>query len=76
MGSDKSDITQITILGRVLTWTEAGLEYEADPKHRLDVMKMECLEENSKSVVSPATKALKKDDGEDELSIINVVATI
>jgi hypothetical protein len=34
LGNDEGDIQQITLLGRVITWTSEGVEYEADPKHR------------------------------------------
>ena len=38
MGSGDSVIEEVTILGRLLRWTEDGLEYEADPKHVRDLM--------------------------------------
>ena len=34
LGGDEGDVRQITLLGRVITWTPDGIEYEADPKHR------------------------------------------
>lgn len=57
MGGHRKDIKEITILGRRLRWTPDGLEYEADPKHRGDVMAAEGLEEDSKPVAGPATRA-------------------
>ncbi len=34
LGHDEKDDKEIIILGRTLRWTQDGLEYEADPKHR------------------------------------------
>ena len=34
LGSGKRDVREIDILGRNLTWTEGGLEYEGSDKHR------------------------------------------
>ena len=34
LGSGKRDVQEIEILGRNLTWTEEGLEYEGSDKHR------------------------------------------
>ena len=34
LGSGKRDVHEIEILGRNLTWTEEGLEYEGSDKHR------------------------------------------
>ena len=34
LGSGKRDVREIEILGRNLTWTEGGLEYEGSVKHR------------------------------------------
>ena len=34
LGSGKRDVREIEILGRKLTWTEEGLEYECSDKHR------------------------------------------
>ena len=56
MGSGDGEIKEVTILGRLLRWTEDGLEYEADPKHVRDLMEEEGLEDESKTVVSPAVK--------------------
>ena len=39
MGSGLEDIKEVVILGRLLRWTDEGLEYEADGKHREELMK-------------------------------------
>ena len=38
LGDDEKDMKQITILGRVVRWTRDGIEYEADPKHRQNLL--------------------------------------
>jgi hypothetical protein len=45
MGSGVDEVRDVTILGRRLRWVEGGLEYEADEKHREELMKMEGLTE-------------------------------
>ena len=55
LGPDKGDSQQIRILNRILTWTEKGIEYEADPRHAEIVIKELGLED-AKSVVTPGTK--------------------
>ena len=34
LGDEPNDSKEVVILGRVVRWTNLGLEYEADPKHR------------------------------------------
>ena len=34
LGPDEHDDIEATILGRIVRWTQKGIEYEADPKHR------------------------------------------
>ena len=36
LGPDKSDDSEVTILGRTVRWK--GIEYEADPRHRSEVL--------------------------------------
>ena len=38
LGPDRDDDKEVTILGRRVRWTEKGIEYEADPKHRMMVL--------------------------------------
>eukprot|EP00973_Karenia_brevis_P018805 2576858-Karenia_brevis.AAC.1 len=38
LGPEEGDDKEVTILGRLVRWTEEGIEYEADPKHRKIVM--------------------------------------
>ena len=57
---------EIVILGRTLRWTQEGLEYEADGKHRKALMRGLGLEETSKTVSSPAIKAEEMESAEEE----------
>ena len=34
----ENDDKQVVILGRIVTWTEKGIEYKADAKHREIIM--------------------------------------
>ena len=56
VGSGKRDVHEIEILGRNLTWTEEGLEYEGSDKHRQALLEGLGLNEESKSVNSAAVK--------------------
>eukprot|EP00973_Karenia_brevis_P084687 11751260-Karenia_brevis.AAC.1 len=38
LGPEEKDDKEVTILGGLARWTEEGIEYEADPKHRRLVM--------------------------------------
>ena len=38
LGLERGDLKGITLLGRVIRWTEEGIEYEADPRHRKMVL--------------------------------------
>ena len=44
------EVQKIVILGRIARWTEEGLEWEADPKHRRILMEQFAFDENSKSL--------------------------
>ena len=56
LGSGKRDVHEIEILGRNLTWTEEGLEYEGSDKHRRALLEGLGLNEESKAVNSAAVK--------------------
>ena len=34
LGPEESDDKEVVILGRIVKWTQEGIEYKADPKHR------------------------------------------
>ena len=50
LGPEAGDGKEITILGRKVVWTEDGISYEADPKHRELVMNLFGFCEKSKSL--------------------------
>ena len=50
--SEQPDESQITFLGRVITWTKSGLTYEADPRHA-EVVVQDLGLQNSKHAVMP-----------------------
>ena len=56
LGSGKLDVREIEILGRSLTWTEEGLEYEGSDKHRRALLEGLGMNEESKAVKSAAVK--------------------
>ncbi len=60
MGSGHDEIKVVTILGRTVRWTIEGLEYEADGKHRGELLKRLGLESGAKAVVSPMVKEGKR----------------
>ena len=64
MGSAPDEVKAMTILGRTVRWTEEGIEYEADDKHRKELLKAEGLTEESNGVVSAAVRPKV---GEEEL---------
>ena len=51
-GDDKS----IRILNRVVTWTEEGIEYEADQRHAEIIIKGLGMQAESKGVATPGNK--------------------
>ena len=54
MGSGTRDIKEVVISGRTLKFTEMGLEYTADGKHRDAILEELGLESESKSLGCPA----------------------
>ena len=65
LGSGKRDVHEIEILGRHLTWTEEGLEYEGSDKHRQALLESLGLNEESKAVNSAAVKPEEMGQEED-----------
>ena len=67
--SDKDD-KAIRILSRVVTWTEEGIEYEADQRHAEIIIKEARLTAEAKTVISPGirpSEAKEEEDDEDEV---------
>ena len=63
--SGKRDVHEIEMVGRSLTWTEEGLEYEGSDKHRRALLEGLGLNEESKAVNSAAVKPEKIGQEED-----------
>ena len=70
MGSGTGDIKEVVILGRTLKFTEMGLEYTADGKHRDAILEELGLESESKSLGCPALGADKMDEPGDENELL------
>ena len=72
MGSGAGEVKEITILGRTIRWTDEGIEYEADPKHRKELMAKAGLTEESKAAIGPvlAEKEEDKESKEDWLEAV------
>ena len=64
MGSGTGDVNQVVIFGRTLKFTEMGLEYTADGKHRDTILEELGLE--PESLGCPALGADKMDEVGDE----------
>ena len=62
MGSAAGEVKQMTILGRTVRWTEDGIEYEADGKHREELIKEAGLTEDSNAVGSAAVRPKVEDE--------------
>ncbi len=65
LGGDVSDDKEVVILGRIVTWTENGIEYQADPKHRKLIMEYFGFAENTKALTHNGEKEAIRDEGED-----------
>eukprot|EP00973_Karenia_brevis_P041123 5690306-Karenia_brevis.AAC.1 len=50
LGPGKKDDKEVVILGRIVRWTERGIEYTADPKHRQIVLEYFGFSEESKGL--------------------------
>ena len=58
LGREETDDKKIDVLGRRLVWTKAGIEYQADPRHRAEVLEQFGL--------GPESKGLKVTGGHEE----------
>ena len=62
LGADYDDEKAISILGRQVRWTDRGIEFEADPKHRKLIMEYFAFTENSKSLSNNGEVGQKKEE--------------
>ena len=64
LGPEPGDDKEVDILGRRVRWTEQGVEYEADPRHRSIILEQLGLGEGSKGLTSNGK--VDTEDAEDE----------
>jgi hypothetical protein len=75
LGPGEGEVRQITLLGRLITWTSEGIEYEADPKHRQMVLDYFGLGEGSKEVVGVNGEKEEEEQPGDEVELVGKEAT-
>ena len=66
LGPEIRDDKEIVILGRTVRWTEEGIEYEADKKHRKAMMEHFGFEEGVKGSMVNGDKERKEEDDDQE----------
>ena len=66
MGSGQGEIREVKILGKVVRWTREGVEYEADERHREELMKRMGLRKESKAVVGPVSREVGAGEGDED----------
>ena len=59
IGPEASDTKEIRILNRIVTWTPAGITYEADQRHVEICLREVGLEESSKPISTPIHRSNK-----------------
>ena len=69
MGSGGDEIQEVEILGRSVRWTEDGIEYEGDGRHRQALMKEEGFGRESNAVGCPTEKVEGKWMGDEEVEL-------
>ena len=58
LGPGPNDAKEIIVVNRVLRWTEAGLEYEADPRQAERLLEGPGLDAGCNGVATPGLKPL------------------
>ena len=72
LGPGNGDDKAVRVLNRIVTWTNEGIQYEADQRHAEIIVRQLGLNESSNSVVTPGVK----DNGdEDERKLDNKEAS-
>ena len=66
MGSDLGDDKEITILGRIVRWTEEGIEFEADPKPRRMILARFGFDKGLKSFIAKGDRENNVEEWENE----------
>ena len=62
----EDDKKEMVILGRKVRWTKNGIEYEADGKHRSELLNYFGLNEKSRGLKSNGDKEDKAQEGDEE----------
>ena len=67
LGPDEKDDKEVVILGRIVRWTETGIEYEADPKRRKIILEYFGFDEDTKHLTHNGEKDWRVEESwEDE----------
>ena len=74
IGPGISDDKSIRILNRVVTWTDGGIEYEADQRHAEIIVKSLGMQADSKGVATPGSRREWTPEDEKELSTEDATA--
>ena len=67
LGPGKDDAKELTVLNRVLRWTDSGIEYEADPRQGEKLVEGLGLDSGCKSTATPGLKPIIDKLVEDKL---------
>ena len=67
LGHEEKDDKEVVILGRTVTWTEEGLEWKADPKHRKMILDYFGFDGGTRPLSVNGDKDEKFEVGDDEL---------
>ena len=67
LGPAPSDKKELTVLNRVIRWTDGGIEYEADPRQSERLLEGLGLDAGCKSTATPGLKAIIEQLKEDKL---------
>ena len=78
LGPSPKDSKELTILNRVIRWTDQGIEYEADPRQAERLLEGLGLDNGCKAVATPGLKmeieALKNDKSLEDLTGFRALA--
>jgi hypothetical protein len=65
LGPNEEDDKEVVILGRLVVWTEEGIEYEADPKHRTKILEYFGFNDKTKPARTNGDKDDKVEKGDE-----------
>ena len=69
IGPEESDLKEIRILNRIVTWTDRGITYEADQRHVEICLQEVGLEAHSKTISTPTDRSAK--DSRNRSAVVN-----